>query len=293
MNEIDVVVVTYNRKKLLEECLAALVQQRENINKIYVINNDSSDGTEDYLSRFKDNSFFEIHNLESNVGGAKGFEKGIAYAFNGDGRYVWIMDDDTIPDVSAAQNLLKAAQKLENNFGFLCSNVRWTNGDPTNIPAPTKDWTKLSRDGLIKVNHATFVSILVSKKEIGKFGLPIGEMKIWGDDTEYTTRLSQGKESYFVANSLVVHKTVNNLSEDKVYNISSDRLWRIKYMYRNLLFINKKYHSNARVTKFVIKSVIDSFSAFKAKKNKIKRFSMVIMGLINGVKFSPKIKFPK
>lgn len=292
MNSIDVVVVTYNRKKLLIECLNALVKQRKNINVIYVINNNSSDGTTDYLNDLKKDTLFSIHNLDVNVGGAKGFEIGVNYASHGQGKYVWIMDDDTIPTESAAYNLLKSAKHLNDEFGFLCSNVRWTNGESTNIPAPSSDWPTLSNHGLVKVTQATFVSILVTKNALHRVGLPIGDMEIWGDDTEYTTRLSNYKPSYFVSNSLVIHKTTSNLSNDKVYNISKDRLWRIETMYRNLFFINRKYKSKKRTLKFVIRSIIDSVSAFKASSNRFNRFNRVIKGLIRGIMFNPKIKFP-
>ncbi|WP_225361042.1 glycosyltransferase [Lacticaseibacillus rhamnosus] len=38
-NSIDAVVVTYNRLPLLKECLKALLNQRENLSSIFVINN--------------------------------------------------------------------------------------------------------------------------------------------------------------------------------------------------------------------------------------------------------------
>jgi GT2 family glycosyltransferase len=43
-----------------------------------------------------------------------------------DDDYVWLMDDDTVPTPSALTELLKGAKKVNNQFGFLASDVRWT-----------------------------------------------------------------------------------------------------------------------------------------------------------------------
>ena len=43
------VVVTYNRKQLLVECLRALLRQTVCIDRIFIINNASTDGTNEYL----------------------------------------------------------------------------------------------------------------------------------------------------------------------------------------------------------------------------------------------------
>lgn len=292
MNDIDVVVVTYNRVDLLRECIHSLEKQKKNINKVYVINNNSTDGTFEYLQEISNFDLFHVENLKTNIGGAKGFELGVKLAFQGNGKYVWIMDDDTIPTETASDELLIKANQLDDDFGFLCSNVKWTNGEPTNIPTPDAQWTDKAEEGLVKVINATFVSIMLKKQSIEKLGLPIGAMKIWGDDTEYTTRLSQRNSSYLVTTSIVIHKTVNNLANDQVYNINDDRIWRIKTMYRNLIFINRKYRSKKDLVKFLLKGILDICSCFRAKTKKFSRMWSVISGIVNGFFFNPKINFP-
>ena len=46
--KVDCIVVTYNRLSLLKECLVALLDQEYSLNKIYVINNNSTDETKEY-----------------------------------------------------------------------------------------------------------------------------------------------------------------------------------------------------------------------------------------------------
>lgn len=292
MQKIDVVVVTYNRLQLLKECVNSLIAQKKNLSQIFIINNCSTDETLEYLRSLKENKLFCIFNLNSNIGGAAGFEYGIKMASErGNGKYIWIMDDDTIPSNSASYELLRAANQLHDNFGFLCSNDRWRDGSATNIPKASSRWTSLAAYGLIEVLNATFVSVLTKKSTVMKVGLPLGQMKIWGDDTEYTTRLSRHSPSYFVSNSIVLHKTNHNLSNDSIYNISSDRLWRYQCLYRNLIYIDRKYYSNKRVVKAIIHNFIDIYKCLSTKSNKTRKILCIIRGTWSGLFFNPKIHY--
>lgn len=292
MQKIDVVVVTYNRLQLLKECVNSLIAQKKNLSQIFIINNCSTDGTSEYLRSLKENKLFCIFNLNSNIGGAAGFEYGIKMASErGNGKYIWIMDDDTIPSNSASYELLRAANQLHDNFGFLCSNDRWRDGSATNIPKASSRWTSLAAYGLIEVLNATFVSVLTKKSTVMKVGLPLGQMKIWGDDTEYTTRLSRHSPSYFVSNSIVLHKTNHNLLNDSICNISSDRLWRYQCLYRNLIYIDRKYYSNKRVVKDIIHNFIDIYKCLSTKSNKTRKILCIIRGTWSGLFFNPKIHY--
>ena len=47
------IVVTFNRKKLLVQCLSKLLMQTKEIKKIYIVDNASTDGTNKYLKELK------------------------------------------------------------------------------------------------------------------------------------------------------------------------------------------------------------------------------------------------
>ncbi|RNE02182.1 N-glycosyltransferase [Lacticaseibacillus paracasei] len=291
-NSIDAVVVTYNRLPLLKECLAALLSQRGKLSGIFVINNHSTDGTTEHLERIND-SLVQVITLGENIGGAAGFEYGVNKATSeGQGNYVWIMDDDTIPNVEAASVFLEKAALLKNDFGFLCSNVRWTDGHATNIAHVSKDWPDKINQGLVGVVAATFVSIFVPKDNIKQLGLPVGAMQIWGDDTEYTTRLSSFKKSFFVSDSVAVHKTGYNLMEDNLKTIQADRIWRFKAMYRNLIYVKRHYGSKKDVIKMVLANVVTGLAAITARDHRLSRLGAALTGTWNGFFFNPAIKYP-
>lgn len=292
-NQVVAVVVTYNRVKLLRECISSLLSQQLNINHLIVINNNSSDGTTKYLQQINDERLM-VHNLPNNIGGAAGFELGLKYAFEEtNDEYIWFMDDDTIPEKDAWSSLYKAAAFLKNDFGFLCSNVRWTNGLSTNVPSVVQKWPDYIDQGLIRISKATFVSVVVTRRNLAKLGLPISQMVIWGDDTEFTTRFSSNLQSFFVTDSHVLHKTVNNLMDDSITSISLDRINRYKYMYRNLIFINRKYHGRRSELHRAITNFRDLIKVIvHAKDHKMRRCWAVIAGTWNGLFFNPQIDYP-
>jgi rhamnopyranosyl-N-acetylglucosaminyl-diphospho-decaprenol beta-1,3/1,4-galactofuranosyltransferase len=124
------VVVTYNRKELLVECLVSLLKQSYSLDAVYIIDNDSTDGTLDYLlskdlvcppvglkgepsetvkavaSMALPDSPIEIHyvRMPENTGGAGGFHEGMKRAVAAGFDWLWLMDDDlwTAPDALAA-----------------------------------------------------------------------------------------------------------------------------------------------------------------------------------------------
>lgn len=98
-------VVTYNRCELLERCVNRLQMQTRAPDLILVINNSSTDATEEMLRRRKIS-----HITQRNTGSAGGWARSIQYAMENDFDAVWLMDDDGYPDENAL-GTLEAAMK--------------------------------------------------------------------------------------------------------------------------------------------------------------------------------------
>jgi GT2 family glycosyltransferase len=86
------VVVTYNRRDLLRECLVSLQAQTHVPDTILVVNNASTDGTAQMLSA--EFAQLEVLTLAENVGGAGGFHAGMKWAYEQGYDWLWLMDDD-------------------------------------------------------------------------------------------------------------------------------------------------------------------------------------------------------
>lgn len=286
------VVVTYNRLGLLKECLAALLNQSVAVAHVVVVNNNSNDGTTDYLNQLNDEHLI-IHNLSKNLGGAGGFSFGLSKAVSStDDDYFWLMDDDTIVDQQCNQSLVQTAQKLNDQFGFLAANVRWTDGTPSNVPIPTDDWPIRITEGLVEISVSTFVAFFVSRANVTKVGLPLAEFFIWQDDVEYCLRVGKLGPSYLVDQAIAIHKSASKPGTFLVQNDDLARVQRYYYQFRNNMYITRHYHDRKAVRKMVRVNLIDTVRVlFKAKDHRFKRASAELRGTIKGLSFEPKVKF--
>lgn len=291
MSKIIVVIVTYNRLTLLIECIQALQKQSVQSNKIIIINNASTDGTKEYLEKECNSSLFLIKNLDDNIGGAGGFSEGIKIATAEGADWIWVMDDDTIPNPDSLEKLL---DETNENTGFVCSKVVWTDGMEHIMNIPNfRD--KEGQDKATRlVSSASFVSLLINAKVVKKIGLPYRDFFIWGDDSEYTKRISEkGYECKYVRNSVVLHKTAANYGPD-ISSAPYNTAWKFYYNMRNTIFQNRNKYSSEIV--FYIKELNHLRLAFynigKRPANERKNFyKAIIRGFIDGLTFSPKIEF--
>ena len=129
MKKVAAIVVTYNRKELLRECLQALLAQTIPDLDILLIDNASTDGTKEYITDIvEENPSIRYMNTGSNLGGAGGFHCGLKKAYERGYDYMWIMDDDTIPYPDALEQLFVADKRLKGRYGFLSSGVLWADG---------------------------------------------------------------------------------------------------------------------------------------------------------------------
>lgn len=285
------VVVTYNRKALLKECLAALLSQTYDRLEILVVDNASTDGTEKLMSQYSQANIHYV-NTGSNLGGAGGFQFGIKEGLKTDANYLWLMDDDSIPTPSALQNLMFSANIL-GSFGFLSSKVLWKDHSICNMNIPKVSiYRKLHDfDGSPKpIEMATFVSFLVPTKIVKKVGLPIKEFFIWSDDFEYSSRISAKYPSYFVPSSVIIHKCKSNNGSNIVTD-TPDRLNRYKYAYRNEVYVYRRSGLLGWLH-IILKDTRDFLQVmFKAKDHKLKRMATIAVSFLKGLTFHPRIEY--
>ncbi|KGT37733.1 hypothetical protein P421_13730 [Heyndrickxia coagulans P38] len=286
------IIVTYNKVNLLKECLAAVNNQSVKIDKIFIIDNASTDNTEQYIQQLKVNQDNIVYcRLEKNIGGAGGFNYGLKQAYHSDIDYIWIMDDDTIPKEDSLEKLLTQANQ-NTRWGFLCSNVRWINDEPClmNIPIPDEKWTEDIKHGVVKVVQASFVSLLIRKDILEEIGYPITDFFIWGDDVEFTRRISRKYPGYLVINSEVIHKMGNNNNTD-IIREKKERIPRYFYDYRNRVYISRKNGAKS-YTKTIFSTLLVLLKIIKTKNDhKLSKLRTVLKGFIFGLFFNPEIEY--
>lgn len=284
------VIVTFNHRTLLEECLINIEALGDQLENIIVVDNASSDETESFMKqKASKNPTIQYVRLSENIGGSGGFNKGIRAAYDLGSDYVWIMDDDSMVNENSLSELLKAVDKVDNQFGFMASNVRWIDGKPSkmNVPKTITEWNDLADKGLIQINQGTFVSMLIKRECIADVGLPIKEFFIWGDDTEYSLRISEKYPSYFVSNSTVLHKMVENIGVDLVKE--TQRIPRYFYSFRNRYYIAKEF-GGRKVPVYYAQFFLMFFRIIFKSKFKLKKLNVMFKGYFSALVFKPKIE---
>lgn len=294
MQKVAAIVVTYNRKKLLGECLERLMKQEYPCD-ILVIDNASTDGTKEGIDYLISTDKIQYYNTGSNLGGAGGFNFGMKLAVQKGYEYVWIMDDDTYAETDTLCRFMEADQKLRGKYGFLSGVAYWTDGTLCNMNRQRVSLQKKAEnfsDMVSPIIMATFVSFFVKAGVIREMGLPIKEFFIWADDLEYSRRISRKYPCYLVPGSKVVHCMGSN-QKVGIEQESKDRLWRYQYLYRNEVYVFRREglkgwcYLFARVGCHVAKVLI------KAENDKAEKLKTIVSSFISGFRFHPTIEYIK
>lgn len=238
--KVAAVVVTYNRKEMLEKTLAGLEKLTRPVDKIIIIDNASTDETPQYLATREYTTDHRVIRATVNTGGAGGFTLGIEEAYKEGFDAFWLMDDDTVPQAESLEELLKGMESYREARGaypsFACSSVLWTDGNlcEMNTPAPVWDWARSLAAGYswVDVKSCSFVSCLVTREAVEAKGLPYREYFIWYDDAEYTTRLSKLRSGIYVPASKVDHLLAQNRGVN-YGDVNEQNIWKFEYGVRN------------------------------------------------------------
>lgn len=281
------VVVTYNRKELLIRCLNAILHQTRGVDKIFLIDNASTDGTQGFLrkSGLVDDGIIEYIRLEENMGGAGGFAIGLDLAFKAGYDYFWLMDDDGVPNSECLSSLLGYVQE----FHFLgpvvlCDERRLS--FPFSWPGVKgliEDLNQLQRvakNGVLVGEVCVFNGVLISRLVVQKIGVPKREFFIWGDEVEYRARaIKAGFQVATVCSAKHYHPSsrVRNLRLPLKLGwvwIPDDRI-RLYLVVRNYSYIKSRYWDRHSL-KFFIKYLL--YLSFATCDKKI-----ILLGMLDGL----------
>lgn len=222
------IVVTFNRRELLVQCLAALAAQTQAADHVLVVDNASTDGTPQLIREVYADQV-ELLELPDNVGGAGGFHEGMKRAHAAGHEWLWIMDDDTLPNPTALAELLAGSERSAvGTPSLLASKVVWKNDRLHPMNAPLFEINRTAavvagcERGLMPLRLTTFVSLLIHRGVVDRHGLPLKRYFLWSDDIEYTARVLRNEPGFLVVDSVALHATARpytaiSTSDDRFY----------------------------------------------------------------------------
>lgn len=275
---VGVVIVTYNRKDLLINCIKAISEQTYLPTILYIIDNDSNDGTPEILLEnniipnlpVKNNSKDQIieHQTQSindgktplkvkyirkykNEGGAGGFYEGMKQAFEDDNDWIWMMDDDGYASKTCLEKLIAAA----NSFSLKAINpIVLNKAEHEDLSFGLRGSRKLreiekmaDENGLIYQEANPFNGTLFNRDLILKCGYVKKEMFIWGDEVEYFYRIEKYNFKYATSiESIFYHPESKTSNESFLWGlinvVSKPRTLEMNF-YRNIGYLNKTYRN--------------------------------------------------
>ena len=199
--QVTVVTVTYgNRQHLLEPMLRAVLAL--GIHQVILVDNAV---TWDILSLANqvDAARIKMVRLERNTGSAGGFAAGIKFARQCHADLIWLLDDDNMPVRSALTDLLDAYSRLRQDHGV--NKLAVVGLRPTRAVArpPHRRMMKPPAD-VIPLAMTVFGGLLFHISLIDTVGLPREDFVLYGEDTEFTYRITrQGGRIYLVPTAQV------------------------------------------------------------------------------------------
>jgi GT2 family glycosyltransferase len=301
MDRVGALVLTFNRKVLLSRCLDAISAQTQPPSEVIVVDNGSTDGTDEYL-RVRGavgSARLAAYRLGANLGPAAGFDILIRLAYQRGFDWLWCMDDDVIPDPTALEELRSA---FAENFsrpeevGFLVSAAVDGRGEPSNVPgidlrtagSGCANWAELLDRGLVKLRWSTFSSILIPRTTLLRFGGLAPDFYFAGEDIDFTLRVTEAAPGYLVGKSKVAHLREVGGVLSALTEANPRRIHMTSYYYRNNLYFRRTYSTWLRAALFVGKCGWETLLALVSDRYRLRRAASIVQGVLTGFSFAPK-----
>jgi len=287
---VHALVVTYNRRALLERCLAALLGQTRRPDRILVIDNASTDDTEAWMREVAcvADDGLEYVRMSRNLGGAGGFAEGIARAIAEEADWTWMMDDDAEPHAEALEQLLRVAHSPERVYGSLA-----VCGAATAWPMTLEDEggrqvsLAASIPDLARVGFLPFLGFMIHRSLVARIGLPDAGFFIAADDVEYSLRAGRAGASLWLAGrSRIEHPQAST------YHFGPPGLrflcrrlppWKSYYDTRNKLLIARRYHGYRLWTQTLPGSLVRLCATLLREPRRLAQLHAFLAGTIDGL----------
>lgn len=279
---IAAVVVTYNRIQELKKNIDALLSQTVVPDRIFIVDNCSTDGTSEFFTNRYDN--VEVVRLSHNTGGAGGFSAGTRIAYERGFEYIILMDDDGRPENAETIEKLWNAAAAHSQEKIMLNPLVCVNEDTLSFQLgkvrSAREIIEQTNGNLYADRINPFNGTFINRALVSEIGYPNAEFFIKGDETEYSNRAKKaGALIATVVNSRYYHPSITHdtVKVMGVFNVLNDleAPWKEYYRIRNYTYMYgwKILYMLARRT---IKSIVIH------DENWSNRIGMMVQGFKDG-----------
>lgn len=271
------VIVTYNRIDHLRNSLTRYTDQTLKPKRIVVVDNHSTDGSDEYLREWEnipvEGIQKEVIYLPENLGGSGGFYHGMKKISEyEDLDWIWVADDDAYPELEAfnkAKSFIDDHSELMENTAAICGVCSYDG----HVSPIQRSFLKKSIFGIqefpigesyyqgkeyFEINLYSFVGTIMKRENLLKAGLPNKDFFIYQDDLEHAIRLGKTGKLYLVTSIHIEHK--DNVPP------SSETSWRDYYASRNLTYMYKEHFDNWSLFWRIFRRRVFAFLTFNWSK---------------------------
>lgn len=276
-----IVTVTYgDRLRYLEQVIERSLKFAE-IRDVIVVSNAAVAPLQPLVEHWPGR--VKLIELEHNTGSANGYAVGLEAALAEGAEYIWMMDDDNAPTARAVQILHRELERLgrENGrarvavLGYRAAQQEdVARGVPTRFVTsprssyfgfhiaqlPYKIWRRLpwgkpagTPPASIALPFAPYGGMLAHRSLYQRIGLPLRELVLYADDTEYTRRITaDGGQLHLFTDAVIdeLEHSWNNKSRTRnIYEtyLLGDSDFRAYYAARNQAWFDKNVWARSRL----------------------------------------------
>jgi GT2 family glycosyltransferase len=274
-------VVTYNRRDLLMGCLEGVFGQSRPPDRVFLVDNASTDGTPELLRErgFLDRAELTYLRLAENLGSSGGFAEGVRAAREPESDWLWLMDDDSQAEPDTLERLLAAAAAADMGTVALCPKVVYADGtlDRNQRGDFHRRLRPLRDDDYVpgrELGFMSFVGTLVRTSAARATDPPKAEFFVWGDDVEYSLRLRRQGAIRLAPDAVMVHRRVSQSHMSRrarfwnavlpitTFPTPLERFWQNLCGLRNYIWMKREYEGQSAISaagttaQFVIKHLL-------------------------------------
>lgn len=266
---IAALVVTYNRRDLLVGCLEGAFAQTRPVDRLLLVDNASTDGTEELLRErgLLERPELTYVRLEENLGSSGGFAEGVRIAREPESDWLWLMDDDSAPAPDVLERLLDAPPAADPGTVALCPKVVYADGTldlnqrgdfrRRLRPLPASAY---AAGDYRELGFMSFVGTLVRTSAARAIDPPMAEFFVWGDDVEYSLRLRTRGAIRLVPEAVMVHRRVsqsymnrrsrfwNAILPVRTFPTPLERFWQNLCGLRNYIWMKREYEGQSALS---------------------------------------------
>ncbi len=297
MYDLSVIIVNYNVKELLENCINSILAASTKIKtEIIVVDNNSFDGSVEYLqNKFSHLQNFKIISNKINLGFSKANNQGVKIA---SGKYVLILNPDTLLKEDTLEKTIGFYEK-NNNAGAVTCKLILPNGKldlacRRSFPTPSVavfrilglskifpksktfgkyNLTYLNENSTYEVDSVVGAFMLIKKEIYDKINGFDEEYFMYGEDLDLCYRLKKaGHKNYYFHETSIIHYKGESTKKSSISYVSN-------FYGAMQIFAKKNLNSNSVILNLLIHFMIFYRAVISYANRTIKFILPIILDL--------------